>query len=51
MAELEATGKITKDTEACRRVRDARSGMDILLRILRGEINMAPPFGLQEPQK
>jgi hypothetical protein len=50
MADLEATGPLTKDNEAGRCIQEARAGLDILLRILRGDINVNAPYGMQRPQ-
>jgi hypothetical protein len=48
MAELEATGVITKEGEAGRRLQESRSGLNILQKILTGEITADPQYGLQK---
>jgi hypothetical protein len=49
MADLDATGVITKGSDAGRHLQDARSGMDILLKILTSEVKPDSTFGLQKP--
>ncbi len=51
LADLEATGVITKDSEAGGHLREARAGADILQKILTGEITTGPPYGLQNPSR
>ena len=49
IADLEATGVLTKQSKAGKHLLEARSGLCILLKILRREIDTGPPFGLQRP--
>ena len=51
VADLEATGAITKDSEAGRRLLESQSGLIILRKILAGEITVDPPYGLQNPPR
>jgi hypothetical protein len=51
MSDLEALGKITKDSQPGKNIQDARSGTAILLKILKGEVNADPAFGLQKPSR
>lgn len=51
VADLEATGAITKDSEAGRRLLESRSGLNIMQKILTGEITADPPYGLQSPPR
>jgi hypothetical protein len=51
MSDLDALGKITKESQPGKNIQDARSGMVILLKILKGEGNADPTFGLQKPSR
>lgn len=51
IADLEATGKITKNSEGGKRLQDARSGLAVLQKILTGEVTSDPLFGLRKPPR
>jgi hypothetical protein len=51
MSDLETLGTITKESQPGKNIQDARSGMVILLKILKGEGNADPAFGLQKPSR
>ena len=48
MVDLEARGLLANGSEAGLRLQEARSGLSILLKILRREVTTDPTFGLQK---